>query len=130
MNCPNVMVVKAPSGMGAPTGRTDCVLRLKIPGMVLVKALAASVLRPSPGGPMEAPSRKCCQMGWVSQYRPPPARMTVLPLLRREIQFVGLRGAQSGCHSLAVHDRRQILREREVGIKKAGLQVVSKAQVD
>src|SRR5580704_8772395 len=81
MNCPNVMVVKAPSGMGAPTGRTDCVLRLKIPGMVLVKALAASVLRPSPGGPMEAPSRKCCQMGWVSQYRPPPARMTVLPLL-------------------------------------------------
>src|SRR5579883_2746734 len=78
MNCPRVIVVSEFSGSGAPTGSgAPLALTLMIPGNVLVNALAASVVRPSPGGPIAAPSRKCCQIGCVSQYKPAPPRITV-----------------------------------------------------
>src|SRR5271155_2214849 len=72
------MLVKEFTGNGEPTGTgVPPADRLKIPGIVLVKALAPRVVLPSPGGPMAAPSRKCSQIGCVSQYIPPPPRMTV-----------------------------------------------------
>src|ERR1700722_1692774 len=79
INWPSVMLVSALIGSEDHTG--ICVpraLSFRRPGMVLVNALAASVVRPSPSGPIAAPSRKCCQMGCVSQYIPPPPRITVL----------------------------------------------------
>src|SRR5579862_1361197 len=82
MNSPKVMLLTALMGTGSPMlmGFTPAVVRTYLPGNMLVKALAASVMRPSPSGPIEESWRNCCQTGWVSQYNPAPPRITVFLL--------------------------------------------------
>src|SRR5580658_8496680 len=50
----------------------------------------------------------------------------------REIQFVGLGRAQAirRSASLTLQDRRQVLRQIEIGVKQTGLEVVSQAEVN
>jgi hypothetical protein len=60
------------SGTGWP------VLRLMMPGKMLVKAVCGTWRRPLPIGPIAERSRKRRHSSSVSQYRPAPPRTTVL----------------------------------------------------
>ncbi len=88
---------------------------------------------------MAAPSRKCSQMGCVSQYKPPPARITVLPLLPGD-QAKPICGAKSSlldCVAPSPLGTVELFKigarycgNWNIGIKQAGLQVISEAEVD